>query len=52
LESAERGIEEFEDAFLANIVMPGGQTVSEMARPTIESHYNGDTSIPLLSHLN
>lgn len=48
LESSECGIESFEDAFLANIVMPNGQTVSEMTRPVIASHYSGNTNIPLL----
>lgn len=49
MESVDAGIEEFEEAFLANIVMPGGQTVSEMARPIIENHYNGvGENIPLL----
>lgn len=47
LESAERGIETFEDAFLANIVMPDGQTVSETIRPSIESAYQG-RNVPLL----
>lgn len=48
LESAERGIETFEEAFLANIVMPDGRTVSETTIPAIENHYNGCTDIPLL----
>ena len=48
LESAECGIESFEDAFLANIVMPGGQTVGEMTRPAIEGHYSGKSNVPLL----
>lgn len=48
LESAERGIETFEEAFLANIVMPDGRTVSETTIPAIEKHYNGRTDIPLL----
>ena len=51
LESAERGIETFEDAFLANIVMPQGQTVSEITRPAIEKHYSGNTDVPLLPSL-
>ena len=49
LESAERGIETFEDAFLANIVMPDGRTVSETTRPAIESSYSGN-DVPLLPH--
>ncbi len=51
LESAATGIETFEDAFLSNIVMPGGQTVGDMTRPAIESHYRGDTHIPLIPDL-
>ncbi|MEO0782524.1 MAG: hypothetical protein AAFZ46_12250 [Pseudomonadota bacterium] len=47
LESAERGIETFEDAFLANIVMPDGRTVSETTLPAIESSYRGN-DVPLL----
>ena len=47
LESAERGIESFEDAFLANIVMPDGRTVSETTRPAIQSNYDGN-NVPLL----
>ncbi|MFN3247707.1 hypothetical protein [Roseibium album] len=52
LESAERGIETFEDAFLANIVMPDGRTVSDHTVPAIESHYSGDARVPLLPQLN
>lgn len=48
LESAERGIETFEEAFLANIVMPNGMTVSETTIPAIENHYQGRTDVPLL----
>ena len=48
IESAERGIETFEEAFLANIVMPDGRTVSETTRPAIENHYAGRTDVPLL----
>lgn len=48
LESAERGIETFEEAFLANIVMPDGRTVSEHTTPMIENHYAGRTDVPLL----
>lgn len=48
LESAERGIETFEDAFLANIIMPDGRTVSDTVRPAIENHYSGNTDVPLL----
>jgi len=48
IESAERGIETFEEAFLANIVMPNGQTVADSTIPAIENHYQGRTDIPLL----
>jgi len=47
LESAERGIETFEEAFLANIVMPDGRTVGETTTPQIESAYGGH-DVPLL----
>ena len=39
LESVEAGIEEFEEAFLAQIILPDGRTVSEMTRPGIELAY-------------
>ena len=48
LESAERGIETFEEAFLSNIVMQDGKTVGDHSIPTIENHYAGDSSVPLL----
>mgnify|MGYP000085430866 FL=1 len=52
LESAERGIETFEEAFLSNIVMADGRTVSEHAAPAIESHYNGNPNVPLLGNFS
>lgn len=39
LEAAESGIETFEDAFMANIVLPNGSTVSESVAPMIEKAY-------------
>lgn len=39
LEAVESGISEFEDEFMANIVMPDGKTVSQMARPAIAKAY-------------
>ncbi|WP_417615388.1 hypothetical protein [Parasphingorhabdus sp.] len=39
LEAVESGISEFEDEFMANIVMPDGKTVSQMARPAIAQAY-------------
>lgn len=40
LESVETGIEEFDEAFLAQIVLPNGHTVSEATRPGIETAYS------------
>lgn len=48
LESADRGIETLEEAFLANIVMPNGQTVAEHTIPRIKDHYTNGGNIPLL----
>ncbi|HAW53683.1 MAG TPA: hypothetical protein DEB52_16980 [Hyphomonas sp.] len=48
-ESAESGIETFEEAFMANVVMPDGRTVSETVTPAIESGYSG-RDVPLLPH--
>jgi hypothetical protein len=39
LESAESGIETFEDAFMAHIVMPSGKTISEDMTPLIDKAY-------------
>jgi hypothetical protein len=39
LESAESGIEEFETAFMGQIVMPNGQTMAEIALPQIAIAY-------------
>lgn len=39
LESVENGIETFEEAFLAEIVMPGDQTVAELLTPVIAESY-------------
>lgn len=48
LESVEAGIETFEDAFLAHIQMPDGQTVSEHVKPRIQSAYAEGKMQPLL----
>jgi hypothetical protein len=43
LEAVACGISEFEDEFLANIVLPGGDTVSNLMRPQIAAAYlSGD----------
>lgn len=39
LESIESGVETFEEAFLANTVMPDGQTVADKALPWVEEAY-------------
>jgi hypothetical protein len=39
LEAAESGIETFEDAFMAHIVLPDGTTVTERIAPMIERAY-------------
>ncbi|EFL88258.1 hypothetical protein [Ahrensia sp. R2A130] len=52
LESVEAGIETFENAFLANVMMPDGRTVGEHTGPMIEQHYSGDASVPLLPHIH
>lgn len=39
LEAVESSISEFEDEFLANIVLPDGQTASEFLRPQIAQAY-------------
>jgi hypothetical protein len=39
LESAESGIEEFETAFMGQIVMPNGRTIAEQILPVIDDAY-------------
>jgi hypothetical protein len=39
LEAVESGITEFEDEFLAQIVLPDGSTVSDFMRPQVERAY-------------
>lgn len=51
LEAVELGINEFEDEFLAHIVLPDGSTAGEWLRPQIEVAYNSGampTSLPAL----
>lgn len=48
LESVEAGIESFEDAFLAHVTMPDGQTVGDMVRAPIAIAYQSGTMQPLL----
>lgn len=51
LVSAEQDIEMFEDAFMAQIMLPNGKTVGSMMRPQIESAYAGGEMPNLLPHL-
>lgn len=39
LEAVECGISVFEDEFMSNIVLPGGQTVGDFMKPQIEEAY-------------
>lgn len=48
LEAVQSGITTFEDEFMAHIVMPDGKTVSEHARPMIESAYLSGKAVALL----
>lgn len=48
LESVESKIETFEDAFLAHVVMPDGQTVADHVRPRIAQSYSGQEMIALM----
>jgi hypothetical protein len=48
LESIESGVETFEQAFLANVVMPDGKTVAEHTLPRIADAYEGRATMPLL----
>lgn len=50
LESVEIDIETFEEAFMAHIVLPGGQTMADWAIPQIESSYQTGKMPPLLGH--
>lgn len=48
LEAVEAEISTFEREFLANIVLPNGQTVADTALPAIAQAYEGKTLPPLL----
>lgn len=52
LEAVECGISVFEDEFMSNIVLPGGQTVGDFMKPQIAEAYRIGTPpklIPMLS---
>jgi hypothetical protein len=48
LESVASGIETFEQAFMAHIVLPSGQTFGEWAIPQIDKTYDDGKMPPLL----
>jgi len=48
LESVESGVATFEEEFMANIVMPSGQTMAELALPQITQAYATGKMPPLL----
>lgn len=50
LESVESGIEQFDEAFMAQIVLPDGRTMGEFAMPQIEKTYQNGNMPPLLGH--
>lgn len=50
LEAVETGITEFDDEFLAHIVLPDGQTVSQFIRPQIDHAYAHGEMPKLLPH--
>jgi hypothetical protein len=50
LESVASGIETFDEAFMAQVVLPNSQTISEWASPQIESAYKDNKMPPLLGN--
>lgn len=48
LVSVEEGVETFEEAFMAHVVMPDGRTVGEIVKPRIAQAYNEQKMVPLL----
>ena len=51
LEAVDAGISEFEDEFLAHIVLPGGSTVSQLMRPQIAHAYRSGDPPPGIAGL-
>lgn len=51
LEAVESGITEFEDEFLAHIVLPGGGLVATLMKPQIEKAYEQGTVPPGIAGL-
>lgn len=52
LEAVESEITDFEDEFLAHIVLPGGQTMGQIAKPQIQIAYDSGEMPTLLEHLS
>ncbi|MDJ0512776.1 MAG: hypothetical protein QNJ62_04965 [Methyloceanibacter sp.] len=50
LEAVECGITEFDDEFMAHIVLPDGATIGEHMRPQIQAAYDSGNMPPLLPH--
>lgn len=50
LEAVESGIAEFEDEFLAHVVLPNGQTMGQHARPLVARAYESGTMPALLPY--
>jgi hypothetical protein len=48
LESVASGIESFEEAFLAHVVLPNGQTVADHIAPRIAEAYEGNKMLALM----
>lgn len=48
LVSVDTGIETFEEAFLAHVILADGSTVGQMAQPAIEQQYKTGKMVPLL----
>jgi len=48
LVSVEAGIETFEEAFMAHVVMPDGSTIAEHVKPKIAQAYKDQKMVPLL----
>jgi hypothetical protein len=50
LESVDSGIEQFDEAFMAQLVLPDGRTMAEFAMPQIAQSYTSGKMPPLLGH--
>lgn len=50
LESVASGIEQFDEAFMANIVTPDGKTVGQVSLPHIKTMYETGKMPPLLGY--